>query len=294
MRVSFLKTPDHGIFVLLAVVILSIGCKKDKDNPQDTFDPAIARTLLNEKYGSGERQEADVYLPANRSGNTAVVILLHGGSWMEGNKTDLTEVVNTIRVQWPQAAIINMNYKLANNTPANFHPAQMNDIRQMLVYLNEKKGLWQVGEKVALTGVSAGAHLALLYSYAFDNEQKVKAVVDIVGPTDLSDPFYTNNLLFQVVLTNYLGKTWQQDPDLHRSASPALRVTATSPPTFMAYGGLDPLVPVSNAVTLRNRLQNNGVAHTYLLYPNEGHEFSTPVINDMVPQVVQFLKSNLE
>jgi dipeptidyl aminopeptidase/acylaminoacyl peptidase len=70
-------------------------------------------------------------------------------------------------------------------------------------------------------------------------------------------------------------------------------VTATSPPTFMAYGGLDPLVPLSNATTLRNRLQTNGVIHTYVEYPAEGHEFSDATITNLVPQVVNFLKTNL-
>ena len=39
----------------------------------------------------------------------------------------------------------------------------------------------------ALIGASAGAPLALMYAYANDSQKMTKTVVDIVGPTDLSD-----------------------------------------------------------------------------------------------------------
>ena len=285
-----LLSSRSSVLVLLIVIWSATGCKKDTPAAEDEFNPAIAKTLLDETYGDGARQSADVYLPANRGNATPVVIMLHGGSWMEGNKSDLNDVINIIRAQWPEAAIINMNYKLANGTAPNYHPAQMNDIAQLITYLGQRRSLWQIGDKITIAGVSAGGHLGLLYSYAYNTGNQVKAVVSIVGPTDFSDPFYTTNLLFQIVATNLLGKTWTQDPDLHRSVSPALRVSATSPPTFMAYGGQDPIVPLSNATTLRNRLQANGIAHTYVEYPAEGHEFSPATISDLTPRVIQFLK----
>jgi acetyl esterase/lipase len=219
--------------------------------------------------------------------------MLHGGSWTEGDKADLDDVVNLVRNQYPEAAIINMNYTLAANTPATVHPSQMNDINALINYVDSKRALWQVGEKTGLAGVSAGAHLSLLYSYAFNTGNMVKCVVSIVGPADFSDPFYTGNVLFQAVASNLLGKTWAQDPDLHRSVSPALRVSSSSPPTFMAYGRLDPLVPISNPATLKTRLQTNGITHTYVEYPNEGHEFSQTAIDDVVPKVVTFLRTHL-
>ena len=286
--------PGKYFYPLLFIFILLISsCTKETSEAGNDYNPAIAKTLMNEKYGAGTRQSADVYLPANRNVNTPVVIMLHGGSWTEGDKADLNEVINLMRNQFPQAAFINMNYTYAANTPSTILPAQMNDIEAMIIYLDAKRSLWQVSDKTGLAGVSAGAHLGLLYSYAYDPGKKVKCVVSIVGPTDFSDPFYTGNLLFQAIASNLLGKTWAQDPDLHRSASPALRVTATSPPTFMAYGRLDPLVPVSNAETLKTKLTLNSIVYTYVEYPNEGHEFTQTAINDVAPKVVNFLKSQL-
>jgi|688.fasta_scaffold15427_12 acetyl esterase/lipase len=280
--------------LLLAIIVLFMGCSKDSPIVvADEYDPSKAKTLLNAPYGTKERQKADVYLPAGRNSNTPIIILLHGGSWTEGNKEDLNEVVNLIKAQWPAAALININYTLATNSTPNYHPAQMNDISRLLEYLDEKRSLWKLGNKTAITGVSAGAHLGMLYAYGYNTGNKVKAIVSVVGPADFSDPLYVSSPIFQLVATSLLGKSWIEDANLHRSASPALRVSATSPPTFMAYGALDQLVPLSNAATLRSRLQANNITHTYVEYPAEGHEFTNTAINDLVPRVISFLKTNL-
>jgi acetyl esterase/lipase len=125
----------------LAVFLFTLGgCSKelsDDDNIND-FNPAVAKTMLDESYGGTTRQVADVYLPANRSAATKVIIMLHGGSWAEGDKSDLTPVVNIFRSRWPDAAVINMNYTLAGNTVGTYHPAQMNDINTLLDYVRDR------------------------------------------------------------------------------------------------------------------------------------------------------------
>jgi acetyl esterase/lipase len=286
-NISLIKA---GLLILI-ISLFTIGCNKEIGDEKDIFDSKVSKTILNEPYGTGNRQVADIYLPANRNSDTKVLVILHGGSWSEGDKTDLNEIITLLKAQWPEAAIINMNYRLANNTAANFHPGQMNDIDAMLDFVATKRNLWQIGDKTALAGVSAGAHLSMLYSYAYNASNRIKAVVSIVGPTDFSDPFYSTNPIFQLVAANFLGKTWTQDAELHKSVSPALRVNASSPPTFMAYGTLDPIVPISNAVTLRSKLETAGIAHIYHEYPTEGHEFGTGTINILVPEVIKFLKT---
>lgn len=281
-----------GFALLFAVVILLASCKKE-GTEVNNFDPTVKKVLKDETYGSGKRQVADVYLPANRNANTKIIILLHGGGWSDGDKTDLEFAVAAMEKAWPEAAIVNANYKLADNTAENFHPAQMTDLTTLVNYIRSKQELWTVSNQIGITGVSAGAHLGLLFSYAYQTAGQIKAVASVVGPTDFSDPLYTSNALFQLVAKNYLGKTWVEDPNLHRSASPALRVTNTSPPTFMAYGRLDALVPVSNANTLSANLTARGVTHELYFYDNEGHEFSPAAIDDVTKKIVAFMKKHL-
>jgi acetyl esterase/lipase len=281
-------------FILVVFVFALASCSKETSNESTGPNPTVALVIKNEKYGSAARNVADIHLPANRStAKTKMIVIMHGGSWTQGDKADLDLIIEQIKNLYPELAIVNMNYRLADGTAANYHPSQMNDIKQLLDYIETKKTIWQVGSPTGIAGVSAGAHLAMLYAYAFDTDKKMKCVVNVVGPTDFSDPLYSSNPIFQLVAANFLGKTWAQDPDLHRSVSPALRVTTTSAPTFMAYGTIDNVVPISNAFTLRQRLITNGVTHTYVEYPTEGHEFSTTAISDLLPRVVTFLKANL-
>jgi acetyl esterase/lipase len=291
MKVFHLHTPGRFlIFTLFSTLLLFSACKKDTG---DSFDPSVEKILQNEAYGAGSRQVADIYLPANRNAGTKVVILVHGGGWSDGDKGDLRDVITLLRTNWPEVAVVNTNYTLANNTQATHHPAQMNDFNTLVNYIKANKSLWQIGEDMGMAGVSAGAHLALLYSYAYRGDNRIKAVASVVGPTDFSDPFYINNTLFQVVAKNYLGKTWIEDPELHKAASPALRVSNNAPPTFIAYGLLDPIVPVSNATTLYNNLIAKSIPASLIEYPLEAHEFSPTSIQAVTLLIIGFMKTHL-
>jgi len=290
---DFIKKQQLTFWIGLILISTVTSCTKEYSAENDRLNPGVAISLQNERYGTGARQVADVYLPANRSTSTRVLVMLHGGSWAQGDKTDINAYIALIRTQLPEVAIINMNYTLANGTAQTQFPAQMNDIKLVLDYVGTQATLWNVGNSIGVAGISAGGHLALLYSYAYDVPKRIKAVVSIVGPTNFSDPIYAFSPIFQIVAKNFLGKSWIEDPNLHRSASPALLVTATAPPTFMAYGTIDPIVPITNAFTLRASLVAAGVTHTYLEYPNEAHELSQAAITDLLPRLVSFLRVNL-
>lgn len=293
MRLSFSFHSKLSSFFLLLFVLILSSCTKELSLENEGLNPARAVVLQNQSYGGGTRQQADIHLPANRSINTPVLIMLHGGSWAEGDKADIAPYVAQLKIAFPELAIINMNYTLANGTAATRHPAQINDIDALVAFYESRRNQWKLGTRIGIGGVSAGAHLAMLYAYAHDPQEKMKVAVSIVGPTDFSDPFYSANPLFQLVANNLLGQTWAQNPDLHRAVSPALRVTGAAPPTFLAYGTLDPIVPISNAITLRNNLVTANVTHTYVEYPGEEHEFTPTAVADLLPRLVTFLRTHL-
>ena len=282
------------VVVLSGCLFLLIGCSKKDSISTDPFDAKKALTLRNEKYGTGARNIADVYLPANRSVTaTKCLIFVHGGSWISGDKSDLAGIVPLLQQALPDVAIININYTLADGNPANAHPAQMNDITTLLAYVESKATLWNVKQHFSLVGVSAGGHLSLLYAYSFNSNKQIKFVGSVVGPTNITDNFYTSNLLFQSIFISYLGKSYAEAPDLHRKLSPALAVTNTAPPTYMAYGAIDPLVPVSNPNLLKEKLMALSIPYFYDLYPNEQHEFSNTAVANTVASLARFYKSQI-
>lgn len=279
-----------SLYLMLILFLFVSGCKKD-----DLLSDANAQLELKEvSYGSGALQKADVYLPANRSQvSTKTIIMIHGGSWIAGDKNDLNNVIPLLKAALPNTAFVNINYTLANGSEATRHPAQMNDLKTLLQFLNAKSTEWKISKSWTMLGVSAGAHLGMLYAFSFDNEKHVKLVGSIVGPTNLTDPFYVSNPLFQSWMATYLGKTFAQDPVLYQQLSPLYQVTASAPPVYMAYGGFDQLVPSSNHTMLETKLKDLKVTYKYDYYPFEGHEFSNDAILKTVASFSQFWKQQL-
>ena len=122
-------------------LVLYLGCSKD--NPDDQtpiIEPEVveAYEALNVSYGSDENQVFDIYLPENRTTSTKTIILIHGGSWVSGDKSDMNTIKSFISTLHPNVGIINMNYTLAgvNNPPV---PMQTEDISAVVDYLSTNK-----------------------------------------------------------------------------------------------------------------------------------------------------------
>ena len=224
-------------------------------------------SFLDVSYGADPEQVYDIYLPATRNESTNILILVHGGGWTSGDKSDMNDFKNFLLDQFPDIAIVNMNYRLADSTNPPY-PMQTDDITRLVEELGAKKTAYQIGTELGFVGISAGGHLSLLWSYALDATDQVNMVCSIVGPTNLLDEAYQNTddkELAQLVSQFDLGEA------LLREASPLFQVTDESPPTILFYGGADPLVPVSQGVDLDAKLTELGLEHEFTLYESEGH-----------------------
>src|SRR6187401_2929017 len=145
-----------GLFILIHFSLVFSSCKKD-----DAPEQEMSVTMLNVSYGTNSQQKMDVYLPATRSTtDTKVMIMIHGGGWNSGDKTDFNEYVDSLKKREPSYAIFNLNYRLAN-TPDLF-PAQELDVKAAVEFINSERQEYKVSDKFVLVGASAGGHLALL------------------------------------------------------------------------------------------------------------------------------------
>lgn len=270
----------------LLLLFLSLGCSSSDDSAT-----LSAKEMFNVSYGSDPEQTMDVYLPAGRSEETTpVIILLHGGFWVAGSKEDMNFVVPTIRQKFPNHAIVNMNYRLATNV-STAYPKQINDIDAVMDKL-ENSG-YHVSDDYALIGFSAGAHLSMLYGYAFNDDNDVKAVCSVVGPADFTDPAYTAHDMYASVALILTG-TETPTPDMIAEVNPVAHITAQAPPTITFYGGIDPLVPPSQGPRLEAALNAAGVYNEFNFYPNGGHADWNPVImQEVFDKVTVFLNSHL-
>lgn len=280
--------------ILLGFVYISISlsCSKEHTNkPKEALNSSEYYQKLNISYGSDKNQKFDIYLPANRSSSTKTMILIHGGGWSAGDKTEMDGFKDILRQDLPNVAIVNINYRLANtkNSP---YPMQLDDITTVINHLIEQKDYYVISDDFGFIGASAGAHLSLLWSYAFDSHNHIKMVCSIVGPTDLTDTFYVNNTdpNIKALIDLYgMGAT----TDFLKKVSPYYQVTASAPPTILFYGGNDPLVPTTQGTTMRDRLQQLGVTHEFTLYENAGHGWVGLEILDTWLKLKQFIQQHL-
>ncbi|WP_242202355.1 alpha/beta hydrolase [Aestuariivivens insulae] len=252
---------------LILFFLLSFSCSDDSGDSNS--EKLESLKLTDVSYGSDSNQIYDIYLPEDRTKQTKVMILVHGGGWSSGDKSSMDALIGLYRADFPDIALVNINYRLSdeNNPP---YPMQIDDITSVINQLKAKKDDYVISENYGFLGTSAGGHLSLLWSYAFDTQNNVNMVCSIVGPTNFLDPAYTNNTdpLLQELLNVY---GVNPSEDYLKEVSPLHRATTTSPPTILFYGGQDPLVPTSQGTDLRDKLNTLNVANEFTLYPDAGH-----------------------
>jgi acetyl esterase/lipase len=259
-----------------------------------------ASTLTNVAYGTDALQKMDVFLPANRTTTaTKVMIVIHGGGWSAGDKSDMTAYVDILKTRLPDYAFFNINYRLttaANSIP---FPAQELDVKAVTDFINSKRAEYLISDKFVLLGASAGAHLALLQAYK-NATPKIKAVVDLYGPTDMVDmytnpasTFVTATSIAFVVTGNPFG-TPALFPAIYSSSSPLNYVSLVSPPTIIFHGGADSLVRPTQSTRLVAALAQKGVVYQYVPYPNENHAYQGASLNDTFDKAISFLNSNVQ
>lgn len=287
MAITVLKR--HLWLFLISGFIFISSCQKLADTSTDDNSPS---TQLNISYGSDPLQKMDIYLPGGRSASTTkVMVLIHGGGWTEGDKADFTSYVSTVQNLLPGYAVFNINYRLSSGS-VNLFPTQENDVKAAIDFIYSKRNEYHISDKFVYLGASAGGHLALLQAYKYTSPVKAKAVVSFFGPTDLT-ALYNSNILAGPIVAQAIGTTPSANPTLYQQSSPITFVNASLPPTILLQGGLDPLVPPDQAVSLQAALNNAGITNQYVFYPAEGHGWTGANLNDSFNKIAAFLNANV-
>lgn len=281
-----------NLIFFLAFAVVLFSCRKN--NAVGSGDNSTAKTIMNVSYGSDTAQKMDVYLPAGRTDTTPLMIMVHGGAWIVGDKSDFNSYVSIAKQLLPRYAIANMNYRLATLTTNRF-PTQENDMKAAVDFLIQKSGDYNISKKFVLLGASAGAHMALLQAYKYSSP-KILAVVDFFGPTDMTDlyNFYSSNAGTQTQLQILMNGTPATNPTLYFQSSPINFVSSQSCPTIIFHGTADDVVPIAESTTLKNKLQSFGVVNQMISYQGMGHGYwPDAIMNDAFNKAQVFLNANV-
>jgi acetyl esterase/lipase len=217
----------------------------------------------------------DIFWPDQDTKKTAV-ILLHGGGWMAGHRSEMHRYASLLRAQGFLA--VAAEYRLTGEA---LWPAQILDVKDIIRWVRANADRLRIDpEKIALQGFSAGGHLALLaaatgYKPGFGasphpaGSAAVAAVAALFAPADLTKGALP---VRPPPVANLLGP--DADEDAARDASPLHHVAPGFPPVFLLSGMADPMMPYPAMLNLFEAVTAAGSKAELHLYHDHMHEFA--------------------
>lgn len=258
----------------LFLAILAWGCLTSPVACGQT-PPAVKKDLPYVENGH-ERQKLDLRLPTNPKG-APVVLWIHGGGWLAGNKDNPPVAALTTRGY----VVASMNYRYSTQAP---FPAQLEDARAAVKWLRTHQAEFGYdGQRIAAWGHSAGGTMVSLVGARQDKDAEVQAVVNFSGPTDFGliikdaiDGGYAARADAPIqMVALLLGGPVKDKTPLGLEASPVTHVTAKSAPSLLVFGQKDTLVPPVQGAVLFETMKKAGVASELMSLPNTGHNSLT-------------------
>jgi acetyl esterase/lipase len=262
------------LLLFVSVATLLFSCQPEDVPPQST-GPLRDTTIKNLSYGADASQKIDLGLPADRTANTPLVVVVHGGGWSTGDKSELSWMINGFKQRG--FAVANINYRLILNTADNYK-MQLDDINGAVEFVLGKATEYSFnGQKLYIVGHSAGAHLSLCYAYTRNANGKVKAVGSMAGPTNLFSMSYYNSVVYDPILKPFLGVSLfpitSASEQRYKTCSPLFQASSAVAPTIFFHGDLDPVVNPDQATSMANTLGTLGVDKKLVTYPLTFHDW---------------------
>jgi acetyl esterase/lipase len=182
----------YPLFILIALLALTAEAQMGNAEIGD-----IPNKYLDIPYASlSEAQKLDIYLPTAEKGPFPVIIAVHGGAFLAGDKRD-RQLEPMLHGLGRGYAVVSINYRLS---PEATWPAQIHDCKAAVRWLRANASTYQLDpDNMVAWGASAGGHLSSMLGTTGDVAQledfnlgnpdqssRVQAVVNWFGPTIFS------------------------------------------------------------------------------------------------------------
>jgi acetyl esterase/lipase len=233
--------------------------------------PAVA-PVETHQYAPGLK--LDFRRPSQVSEPCPCVIVVHGGGWDSGDRSEITGFDDWLVAQG--YAVVAVDYRLA---PAHPWPAQRDDVLAAIAWL--KSHAHQLGinaTRLVLFGRSAGGQIASAVGYTA-HDPSIRGVIAFYAPHDMPFAWSVSReddaLNSLKLMRQYMGGPPDEErASLYHSASAQLNVdTETTPPTLLIHGTIDTLVWRRHSERLAAQLEAAGRPHLFVELPWATHAF---------------------
>jgi acetyl esterase/lipase len=203
-----------------------------------------------------------------------VLVFIHGGGWMIGDKATHRRIGKGFAAQG--YVVVNINYRLA---PGYQFPVQLQDVSKAIYYVyNNIQEYGGDKTQLFLGGDSAGAHLASWYAAALQKQELFKKadVEEVIpkdyirglllfyGAYDLETALETDFPGAQILGDSFLGKDKEIYKQRAQITSPIRHLTEDYPPAFICSGTKDSLH--SESVQFEQELTQLNLPHKKLFF----------------------------
>ena len=303
---SFIALGSKGLTLLVLSVVLS-GCKSlaisltqgamenkaTRNNVQALSEYAdkhvqnSLRMTTDYRYSEQPSSRMDIVAPDNRSGlNYPVIVLVHGGGWVAGNKESMLAYARLLADRG--FAVVNVEYSLV---PTEAFPAQLKQLNQALQALSTLDN-WPLDlNRLFLSGDSAGANIVSNYAVLLNSPtlqqqlaitpaiqpQQLKGLVVHSGVYDMASLYkstqklpWTTRWIMREVLGAYSGEKYPSLRKLYAmSATPWL--TTHYPPVWISASEND-LLTTGQSWPFIERLNVLNIPVEAHIYPKQWPE----------------------
>lgn len=260
--------PSMTLWLLTAVALLFSGLWVGGCSPLTAYntlapaDAGGAAVQTEIAYGDHPRQKLDVYAPEKRGSGAPVVVVIYGGSWNSGNKSDYAFLGKALSSRGFVAVIA--DYRLV---PEIRFPAFLDDTASAIAWARSHAVPFGGDpEKLYLLGHSAGAYNAVMVALdgrylraAGADPSQLRGVIGLAGPYD-----------FLPLAVDSTKEAFGKTPDLN-TTQPINFVSRSAPPMLLATGDGDTTVYPRNTVSLAEKLKAAGASVAVRRYASIGH-----------------------
>lgn len=264
--------------------------------------PSNIKSIQNQQYDLSDKDAfLDVYIPSVGNQEQPVILWIHGGGLISGNKEQVSNYCKILSSKG--FVVVAMDYTIA---PEGKYPTPLIQTNKALSYIDENADRFQIDtSNIILAGDSGGAFIAAqvantIYNKKYAEMTKVnpgihpenlKGLLLYCGIYDLPDNMEgTFEAFMNTVVWSYFGEKDISDNTYAKTAFVCKHITSSFPPCFISAGNGDPLL--SQSLELSSKLSEKNIAIDTLFYsanrqPSLPHEYQFTLDTDAGKQALK-------